>query len=350
MIRKITKAINIGGVTVGGGAPISIQSMTNTKTWDTAATIAQIKALADAGCEIVRLAVPDKRSADVLPTIIEASPVPLVADIHFDYRLALASIDAGIHKLRINPGNLKPEHVAIVAKAAKAAGVPIRVGVNSGSMPMHILEKHGNRVNSDNLCEAALEQVKTLENIGFYDIVIAIKASSAPVSIEAYKQLSERVDYPLHVGITEAGTTYAGTVKSAVGIGAVLSMGIGDTIRVSLTADPVEEVRAAKEILQSLELRRFGVRVVCCPTCGRAELDLIGLAHRVEAAVMGIQKPIKIAVMGCIVNGPGEARDADLGIAGGKGFGILFKKGEIVKRVPEAELFDALMWEVEQLM
>ncbi len=347
--RKKTRVIDIGGVKIGGDNPIAIQSMCNTDTRDAASTIKQINSLEAAGCEIARVAVPDEEAAEALKEIIRKINIPLVADIHFDYRLALAAIDAGVDKLRINPGNIGSEdRVKAVVDKAKERKIPIRIGVNSGSLEKSILEKYG-RVTSEGLVESALKHTAILEKYDFYDTVISIKASSVPKSLDTYTLLSEKVDYPLHVGITEAGTVYSGTIKSAVGIGAILSRGIGDTIRVSLTGDPVEEVRAAKKILKSMELRRFGVEFVSCPTCGRTSVDLIKIAGLVEERCKNIQKDIKVAVMGCAVNGPGEAREADIGIAGGKKSGLIFKKGQILRSVPEDRLVDELMKEIDKL-
>lgn len=347
--RKLTKTVNIGGVSIGGNNPIAIQSMCNTDTRDAAATIAQIKELEDTGCEIIRVAVPDMQAAEAIGDIKRGINIPLVADIHFDYRLALKCLEMGVDKLRINPGNIgSRERVEAVVNAAKQREIPIRIGVNSGSLEKDILEKYG-EVTPQGLVESALRHVAILEDLNYDKIVISIKASNVPFSMETYSLLSQKVNYPLHLGITEAGTLYSGTVKSAVGIGAILGMGIGDTIRVSLTDNPVEEVKAAKEILKAMELRKFGINFVSCPTCGRTEIDLIGLANKVENACRNINKDIKVAVMGCAVNGPGEAREADIGIAGGKGYGLIFKKGEILRKLPESELLSALMEEIEKL-
>jgi (E)-4-hydroxy-3-methylbut-2-enyl-diphosphate synthase len=347
--RKNTKVVNIGSVAIGGNNPIAIQSMCNTDTRDAAATIAQIKELEEAGCEIIRVAVPDMQAAEAIGDIKKGINIPLVADIHFDYRLALKCLEMGVDKLRINPGNIgSRDRVEAVVNAAKEREIPIRIGVNSGSLEKDILEKYG-EVTPQGLVESALRHVAILEDLNYDKIVISIKASNVPFSMETYSLLSEKVDYPLHLGITEAGTVWSGTVKSAVGIGAILGMGIGDTIRVSLTGNPVEEVKAAKEILKAMELRKFGINFVSCPTCGRTEIDLIGLANKVENACRSIDKDIKVAVMGCAVNGPGEAREADIGIAGGKGYGLIFKKGEILRKLPESELMSALMEEIEKL-
>lgn len=347
--RKKTRVVKIGNVSVGGDNPIAIQSMCNTKTADVNSTVKQIIDLENEGCEIIRVAVPDMAAAEALGEIKRRIHIPLVADIHFDYRLALKAIEMGIDKLRINPGNIGGEdRVKAVVEAAKARNIPIRIGVNSGSLEKDILEKYG-EVTPEGLVESAMRHVKILEKLDFYDIVISIKASNVPFSLRTYSLLSEEVDYPIHLGITESGTEWSGTIKSAVGIGAILAMGIGDTIRVSLTGDPIEEVRVAKAILKDLGLRKFGVEFVSCPTCGRTCIDLIGLANKVEKLCSNINKDIKVAVMGCAVNGPGEAREADIGIAGGKGYGLIFKKGEIVKKLPESELLNALMEEIEKL-
>ena len=347
--RKLTKEVSVGNLKIGGNNPIVIQSMCNTKTADVKATVEQIRRLEEAGCELVRVAVPYMEAAKAIGEIKKNISIPLVADIHFDYRLALEVMNQGIDKVRINPGNIgSEERIKAVVDMAKEKHIPIRIGVNSGSLEKELLEKYG-RVTPEALVESALKHVRILEKFDFHDIVISIKASSVPFSIAAYNLLSEKVDYPLHVGITEAGTVWSGTVKSAVGIGAILSQGIGDTIRVSLTGDPVEEIKAAKEILKGLELRKFGVEFVSCPTCGRTQIDLIKIASIVEEKCRYINKDIKVAVMGCVVNGPGEAREADIGIAGGKGEGLLFKKGEIIKKVPEECLIDELMKEIDKL-
>lgn len=347
--RKKTRAVQVGNVTIGGNAPIVIQSMCNTDTRDVEATVAQILRLEEVGCELVRVAVPDMAAADAIGEIKKRIHIPLVADIHFDYRLALRVMELGIDKVRINPGNIGDEdRIRQVVEMAKEKHIPIRIGVNSGSLEKDLVEKyHG--VTPEGLVESALKHVRILEKYDFHDIVISIKASDVAFSLETYEKLSQAVDYPLHVGITEAGTLFSGTIKSAVGIGAILAKGIGDTMRVSLTGDPVEEVRVAKEILKSLGLRKFGVEFVSCPTCGRTQIDLISIANEVEKRCAKVDKQIKVAVMGCVVNGPGEAREADIGIAGGKGEGLLFKKGEIIRKVPECELVDALMEEIEKL-
>ena len=348
--RKKTRQIHIGPVAIGGGAPISVQSMTNTKTTDTEATLAQIRALAAAGCDIVRLAVPDMDAARNLKNILPKSPVPLVADIHFDYHLALEAIRQGIHGLRLNPGNIGgEENVRKVVEAAKAAGIPIRIGVNAGSLDKKLLEKYGG-VTAEALVESALQHVRILEAQGFYDMKISLKAHDVPLTLTAYRLMSEKVEYPLHLGITEAGTAKTGVIKSAVGIGALLAEGIGDTIRISLTGDPVVEVRVANEILKSLGLKEYGPTLVACPTCGRTSIDLPAIAAEVEKKLAGITEPIEVAVMGCVVNGPGEARGADVGIAGGKGEGLVFRKGEIIRKVPESELVPELFKEIDKIL
>lgn len=347
--RKMTREINIGGVKIGGNNPIAIQSMCNTDTRDVKSTVEQIKKLEKAGCEIIRVAVPDMQAAECIRDIKKSIDIPLVADIHFDYRLALKCMDNGIDKIRINPGNIgSADRVKQVADMAKKNHITIRVGVNSGSLEKELVEKYGG-VTPQGLVESALRHVKLLEQNDFYDTAISIKASNVPFSVEVYELLSNTVDYPLHVGITEAGTVWGGTIKSAVGIGAILSRGIGDTIRVSLTGDPVEEIYAAKEILKDLNLRKFGVEFISCPTCGRTSIDLIKIANEVESKIKDIDKNIKVAVMGCAVNGPGEAREADIGIAGGHGEGLIFKKGEILRKVPEEKLVDELLKEIALL-
>ncbi len=341
-MRNATKQILVGGVPIGGGAPVTVQSMTNTRTDDAQATLAQIRALAAAGCEIVRCAVPDMAAARALAEIKKASPLPVVADIHFDYRLALAAVEAGADKIRINPGNISAEeNVRAVAEACAARGIPIRVGVNSGSIEKDLLEAYGRCPRA--LVESALRQVRLLESMDFTDICISIKSSDVRETVEAYRLLASQTDYPLHIGVTEAGTEYNGLVRSAVGIGALLLDGVGDTLRVSLTADPVAEVKAGIAILKAAGLRRGGVRVVSCPTCGRTRIDLIPLAKQVEDALSGLDRDITVAVMGCAVNGPGEAREADYGVAGGDGEGVLFKKGVVVGKVPGDRLLEALL-------
>ena len=346
--RRHSNTVTVGNVRIGGGSPVSIQSMTTTDTRDVAATLRQIHELTEAGCEIVRVAVPDKQAAQALGAIKRGISVPLVADIHFDYRLALEALAQGVDKLRLNPGNIgSHERVRLVAQAAKERGVPIRIGVNSGSLEQQLIDKYDG-VTPTALAESALSHARILEDLDFGDIVISIKASSVPQTLEAYSLLAPRVPYPLHIGITEAGTIRAGTIKSTAGIAALLAQGIGDTVRVSLTADPVEEVKAARDILQAMEIRTFGPTLVSCPTCGRTEIDMIPMAQSVEAYLSNMRTPIKVAVMGCVVNGPGEARDADIGIAGGKGEGLIFAKGRIIAKVPEEQLLSALFREIDK--
>ena len=347
--RKQTKEITIGNVKIGGNNPIAIQSMCNTDTRNEKAKIKQIKKLEEEGCEIVRVAVPDIEASEAIKEIKKGIKIPLVADIHFDYRLALKAMENGIDKIRINPGNIgNEERIKAVITMAKERNIPLRIGVNSGSLEKDILEKYG-KVTPKGLVESALRHVKIVEKYDYNNIVVSIKASSVPFSMETYSILSNEIDYPLHLGITEAGTVWSGAIKSAVGIGSILSMGIGDTIRVSLTGDPVEEVKTAKEILKSLGLRKFGIEFVSCPTCGRTEVDLISIANKVEQECKKINKNLKVAVMGCAVNGPGEAKGADIGIAGGKGYGLIFKKGEIIKKVPENELIPELLKLINEL-
>lgn len=345
----MTRKMKVGSVAVGGGAPVSIQSMLNTKTTDVEGSLAQIRALAAAGCQIARLAVPDMAAASAFGEIAADSPLPLVADIHFDYKLAVACAQRGAAKIRINPGNIGgAENVRAVVEACGAGSIPIRIGVNGGSLEKALLEKHGHPT-AEALVESAFGHVSLLEQFGFRDICISMKSSTVPIMMAAYRLMHERSDYPLHLGVTETGTKRMGTIKSAMGIGGLLCMGIGDTIRVSLTADPVEEVYAARDILKAAGLRKEGVNIIACPTCGRTKIDLIGLAERVEAALADCQKPITVAVMGCVVNGPGEAREADIGVAGGDGCGILFRKGEMLEKLPYDELLPALLRYVEQL-
>jgi (E)-4-hydroxy-3-methylbut-2-enyl-diphosphate synthase len=347
MDRNSTRVIDIGGVKIGGGNPIAIQSMTNTKTQDVEATVAQILALEKAGCDIVRCTVPDEEAARALKQIKARVHIPVVADIHFDYKMAIAAIENGADKIRINPGNIGgQDKIKAVVDVARAHGVPIRVGVNSGSLEKELIEKYGG-VTAQGLVESALDKVRMIEECGYDNIVISIKSSDVLMCIEAYELVSQKSNYPLHVGITEAGTAFSGTIKSSVGLGVILSKNIGDTIRVSLTDDPVREVEAAKQILKSLGLRKGGVEIVSCPTCGRTQIDLIGLANQVEKMASNYDLDIKIAVMGCVVNGPGEAKEADLGIAGGKGCGVLIKHGEIIKKVDEDELLPALKFELD---
>lgn len=345
-MRERTKVIKIGDRVIGGGNPVLIQSMTNTRTEDVQATAAQIQALTAAGCEIIRCAVPTMEAAKALSEIKKQITIPLVADIHFDYRLAIAAMEHGADKIRINPGNIgSRERVQAVVDVAKERQIPIRVGVNSGSLEKELLEKyHG--VTAEGIVESALAKVYLIEDMGWDQLVISIKSSDVLMCARAHELIAEQTDYPLHVGITEAGTLFSGNIKSAVGLGIILYQGIGDTIRVSLTGDPLEEVRSAKRILKTLGLRKGGVEVVSCPTCGRTQIDLIGLANRVERMVEDIPLDIKVAVMGCVVNGPGEAKEADIGIAGGVGTGLLIKKGEIVKKLPEDELLEALRFEL----
>jgi (E)-4-hydroxy-3-methylbut-2-enyl-diphosphate synthase len=349
LIRKVTKKIKIGNIYVGGDAPISVQSMTNTDTRDINATVGQIKALEEAGCDIVRCAVPDMDACDALKYITKLVNIPVVADIHFDYRLAMAAIDNGISALRINPGNIgSVEKVKELAEKAKSNGIPIRIGVNSGSLNKELLKKYG-RVCPEALVESALEHVEILEGVNFRDIVISIKSSNVIQMIESYRMISEKVDYPLHLGVTEAGTPWRGTIKSSIGIGTLLCEGIGDTIRVSLTGDPVDEIRTGKEILKAIGYLEEGIEFISCPTCGRTQIGLIGIAEEVEKRLANCDKNIKVAIMGCVVNGPGEAREADIGIAGGCGEGLIFKKGEIIKKVKEENLVDELIKEIENL-
>lgn len=350
MNRRMTRQIHIGKVAIGGGAPISVQSMCNTKTTDTAATVAQIKALVAAGCDIVRLAVPDMAAAKNLGNIIKEVSVPLVADIHFDYKLAIEAINQGISALRLNPGNIGGEEkVKKVVAAARKNNIPIRIGVNAGSLDKKILAKYG-KVTAAALVESALEHIRILEKENFYDMKISLKAHDVPLTIAAYRLMSETVNYPLHLGITEAGTVNTGIIKSAVGIGALLSEGIGDTFRISLTGDPVVEVKVANEILKSLGLKEYGPTLVACPTCGRTSIDLPAIAAKVEKKLAGITEPIDVAVMGCVVNGPGEARGADVGIAGGNGEGLIFRKGEILRKVSEENLVDELFKEIDKIL
>lgn len=347
--RENTKVVNVGNIKIGGGNPIVIQSMANTKTEEAEKTIEQILALEQAGCEIARVAVPTVEAAKAIERIVKGIHIPLVADIHFDYRLALLAMENGVQKLRINPGNIgSRERVEEVVKKAKACHIPIRIGVNSGSVEKSILERYGT-VTAAAMVESAKKHIDILERMDFEDIVVSLKASTVPLAIEAYTLFANQYSYPLHVGITEAGTLYRGTIKSSVGLGAILSQGIGDTIRVSLSDDPVKEVECAKSVLQCLELRKFGVEIISCPTCGRTQVDLIELAKKVEDCTKDITAPLKIAVMGCVVNGPGEAREADIGIAGGKKEGLIFKKGKIIKKVKEEEVFTALMDEIKKM-
>lgn len=349
ILRRKTNKVRVGNVYIGGDAPVTVQSMANTKTSDTGATIAQIKKLQEAGCDIVRVAVPDMQSALAIEQIKNEISIPLVADIHFDYRLAITAMEKGADKVRINPGNIGSEdRVKSVVSCAKERGIPIRIGVNSGSLEKDLLEKYRG-VTPEALVESALKHVAILERLNFNDIVISLKATNVPLTIAAYKLMSEKVPYPLHVGVTEAGTVYNGTIKSAVGIGALLACGIGDTIRVSLTGDPVDEIKAGKAILKSLGLYSRGAELISCPTCGRTKISLIAIAEKVEKALENVDKPLKVAIMGCAVNGPGEAREADIGIAGGDGCALLFKRGEIIRKIPEDRIVEELLSEIEIL-
>jgi len=355
-VRKLTRRVMIGDVPIGGGAPVSVQSMTNTPTEDAAATLEQIGRMAEAGCQIARVAVPNlkkdhllQRTLRALSEIVAGSPLPVVADIHFDYSLALLALEAGVHGLRINPGNIgSAEKVKVVAEAASERGVPIRVGVNAGSLRRDILERYGHPT-AQALVESALEEIEVLEKCDFYDIKVSVKSSSVPVTVEAYRMLSEAVDYPLHVGVSEAGAPWTGTVRSAVGIGALLAEGIGDTIRVSLAGDPVEEVRAGLAILKSLELSRRGPDIVACPTCARSRIDVAAIATELEQRLSHVKAPLRIAVMGCAVNGPGEAREADLGVAGGKGRALLFRGGQPAGWHAKQDILQVLLDEVEKI-
>lgn len=347
--RKQTKKIRVGSLYIGGDAPITVQSMTNTDTRDIRATIEQIKRLEEAGCDIVRVAVPDARAAEAVGKIKKETGIPLVVDIHFDYRLALICMENGADKVRLNPGNVGgKDRVRKVVEMAGPRGIPIRIGVNSGSVEKAILEKYGG-VTPEGMVESALNHARILEELDFFDIAFSIKASNVPMTLAAYRLMSEKSSYPLHVGVTEAGTIFRGTVKSSVGIGTLLAEGIGDTLRVSLTGDPVEEVKVGREILRSLGIEKGGVEFISCPTCGRTRIDLIGTANIIEQKLAGCKKNIKIAIMGCAVNGPGEAREADIGIAGGDGEALLFKKGEIIRKVPQDRLVEELLAEIEKL-
>lgn len=347
--RKITRQISIGNVLIGGAAPVTVQSMTNTYTHDVEATVSQIKRLEEAGCEIIRVAVPDKEAVEAISAIKEQISIPLIADIHFDYRLALAAADAGADALRINPGNIGgSEKVRAVVELAGKNNIAIRIGVNSGSLEKDILAKHG-RPSADAMVESALRNIDLIESFGFYNLKISIKASDVRRTVKAYRRLSEKTDIPLHVGVTEAGGLYTGIVKSSLGIGMLLSEGIGDTIRVSLTRDPAEEIRVGFEILKALGIRQRGPEIISCPTCGRCNINLFDIAERVEKALLTSKKTVKVAIMGCVVNGPGEAKEADIGIAGGDGVGILFKKGKVERKIPQDELVDILLEEVEKL-
>ena len=348
--RRKTRQIKVGNVAIGGDAPVSVQSMTTTETWRIDETVAQIAALEQAGCEIVRVAVPDTPSAEALPEIRRQTALPLVADIHFDYKLALKALDAGVDCLRINPGNIGDrDKVERVVAAAKERRTPMRIGVNAGSLEREILERHGFPT-AEGMVESALSHIRILEELDFYDIKVSLKASNVGLAVAAYRAFSAVSDYPVHLGITEAGTTFSGGIKSAVGLGILLAEGIGDTIRVSLAADPVEEVKTGYEILKALELRRRGVNVVACPTCGRLEIDVIRMANEVERRLAHVKEPLTVSILGCVVNGIGEGKEADIGIAGGRGVGLLFKHGEIVRKVPEAELLDVLLDEIDAML
>ena len=349
--RKPTKGIQVGTVHIGDNAPVSIQSMITTNPVKVEQSIEEINRLATAGCELVRLAVPDMAAAKAIKDIKERAMIPLIADIHFDYRLALQAIDSGIDGLRINPGNIGSiDNVIKVVEKAKPKLIPIRIGVNAGSLPQHVLDAHGGHPTADGMVDTALEHIRILESLEYDQVKVSIKATDVPLMIEAYRKLSSKIPYPLHLGVTEAGTIKQGTIKSAIGIGTLLAAGIGDTIRVSLTGDPIHEVEVAKTILSSLELRTFGATMISCPTCGRCQVNLFNMADIVEERLKAIKAPIRVAVMGCVVNGPGEARESDFGIAGGKGQGIIFRKGKVLKTVPEQELVDTLFAEIDQYL
>jgi (E)-4-hydroxy-3-methylbut-2-enyl-diphosphate synthase len=346
--KQATKQITLGNLKIGGGAPVVVQSMTKTDTRDVASTVAQIKRLEAAGCEAVRAAVLDYNAAKAIKAIKKAIKIPFIADVHFDYKLALESIANGIDGLRINPGNIGDKlKIKEVVNAAKDRGIPIRIGVNAGSLEKDLLKKYGHPT-AEALVESAKRHIKILEDLNFTSIKVSLKASDVMKTVEAYRLFSKKFNYPLHIGISEAGPAFSGTIKSAVGLGILLSEGIGDTIRVSLTSDPAEEVKVAYEILKSLHLRQKGPEIISCPTCGRCQIDIKGLVNKIEAELTNIKKPIKVAVMGCVVNGPGEAREADIGIAGGKGIGILFKQGKVVRKFKEHELFKTLMKEIKK--
>lgn len=350
MQRRQSKAVWMGEVQIGGEAPISVQSMTNTDTRNAAATVNQIKQLEQAGCELIRVAVPDQEAAENIDKIKEQITIPLIADIHFDHRLALETLERGVDGLRINPGNIGGEaEVEELAAAAAEREVPLRVGVNAGSLEQALLEKYGHPT-AEAMVESALKHVRLLEKFDFHDIIISLKASDVLMTAKAYKLMAEKVDYPFHVGITEAGPVKSGTIKSSVGIGTILAQGLGDTIRVSLTGNPVEEIYVGYQILHNLNLRDRGVNLISCPTCGRCEIDLVEIAHEVEERLKNINEPLSVAVMGCVVNGPGEAREADVGIAGGKDEGLIFSNGEVLRKVPAEELVDELMKEIEKIV
>jgi (E)-4-hydroxy-3-methylbut-2-enyl-diphosphate synthase len=346
-IRRNTRQVNVGGVLIGGGAPISVQTMTKTKSGDVKATVNQIIEAAEAGCDLVRVTVNDKEAAEAMPKIVMKSPIPVVADIHFNHVFALKAIEAGVAKVRINPGNIgSKDRIKQVLDAAKEKNIPIRIGVNSGSLEEDILEKHGYPT-PEALYQSAMRHVEICDEFNFKDVVISVKSTNVKLMIEAYRLVADRTDIPLHIGVTEAGPTKSGTIKSAVGIGTLLAEGIGDTIRVSLTDDPVKEVEVGKEILRSLSLASRSIELIACPTCGRLEVDLFGIMKQLQEKLVGEKKPIKIAVLGCLVNGPGEASEADIGIAAGKGVGILYRKGEMIKKVKEEEIVSAILEEVK---
>ena len=346
--RVKTIKMRVGNIFIGGDAPVTVESMTNTDTRDVQTTISQIKKLEEIGCDIVRIAVPDNDAAIAIKEIKKAIKIPLVADIHFDYRLALASIENGADKIRINPGNIgEGDKVKQVVEMARLRGVPIRIGVNSGSLEKHIIEKYG-KVTPEGMVDSALSHVKMLEELNFHDIIISLKSSSVPMTIAAYRLMSSKSDYPLHIGVTEAGTPFSGTIKSSVALGCLLAEGIGDTIRVSLTGDPIEEVKVGHEILKSLKLGKEGIEIISCPTCGRCCINLVDIVKKIEYNLQGYNKNIKIAIMGCAVNGPGEAREADIGIAGGKGEALLFKKGQVIRKIAEESIIEELLREIKQ--
>lgn len=347
--RTKTRPVKVGNLTIGGNDEVVVQSMTTTKTHDVEATVAEINRLEEAGCQIIRVACPDMRAAEAITEIKKRINLPLVVDIHFDYRLALKAIEGGADKIRINPGNIgKRDKVEAVVQAAKEKGIPIRIGVNAGSLERHILEKYGYPT-ADGMVESALHHIQILEDLNFHDIIVSLKASDVNLAIEAYEKAAKHFDYPLHLGITEAGTLFAGTIKSAAGLGAILEKGIGNTLRISLSADPVEEVKVGREILKSFGLASNAATLISCPTCGRIEIDLISIANEVEDYISTIRAPIKVAVLGCAVNGPGEAREADIGIAGARGEGLLFRHGEIIRKVPEDQMVEELKKEVDKL-
>ncbi len=348
-MRRETKIVKCGNIYIGGDNPITVQSMTTTNPANVIGTVKEIKRLEDAGCDIVRIAIPDMEAARAISEIKRQTDIPIVADIHFDYRLALRSLEEGADGLRLNPGNIgETARVQEVVRAAKKKGIPIRIGVNAGSLEKSILSKYGYPT-AEGMVESALNHITILENLDFGDIVVSLKASDVKLTVDAYKLMAEKVDYPFHLGITEAGTVWAGTIKSSAGIGALLLMGIGDTIRVSLTGDPIEEVKVGRQLLKSLGIIQNEITIVSCPTCGRCKIDLIRIANQVEEELGGLKKPIKVAIMGCAVNGPGEARDADIGIAGGAGSALLFKKGEIIKKIKEEEILAVLVEEIKKM-